>query len=584
MGYTGIFAEVGVIDSGVGMLNTMGNLHPAFTTGIYQAVTRMNFGNTATVDDDVIVAGGHGTHVAGVAVPQDGTYKGMAPDADLYGAKVVNANGSISNAAIANAAVWTLNSNADVVNLSIGADQTTSNGTDAQLQRLIDFLVDNPGRTAGAVSDTMDERFSVFAASGNGTQFNPATAAEPSNPVNSTASGYNIIAVGATDTPNYNRLVNWSSRRGNVNYGADTQPGQAGVDDDGDMTTDEADEFGAPGSDDSLSNPVTLRAKPDIVAPGVGIISVNNDWGEVVTAPPVVGVNEPEGNNDNNSADGDDDTFDFVTQSGTSQATPHVTGVAALLVDARYQYPLNNPAAPPLLEPGTPASADLDHKVIKSVLLTGTDKAGRDPSNPGVARDRDNSVWSNTQAQPLDDGLGAGQLDAMKAMTLYLNGEENPSNVTGETVDHIAWDIDTLAPGDESKAYTLTKRLPANSWITATLTWDRHVIWTDTDTDNVVELTDTFAYQPLDDLDLFLWRGKWDNLTNLIAASTSTIDNVEHLHFQIPTTDFYTLRTRLYWGDGEVYSLSWWTVPEPATLDLLLIGLIGVLKLRRPRG
>jgi subtilisin family serine protease len=349
------------------------------------------------------------------------------------------------------------------------------------------------------------------------------------------------------------------------------------VDDDGDMTTDEADEFGAPMSDDSLSTPNTLRSKPDLVAPGVGIISVNNDWGEIVAAPPIVGDTEGEGDDDGNSADGDDDTFDFVTQSGTSQATPHVTGVAALLVDASRQ--LNHP---PLLEAGTPATADIDHKVIKSVLLTSTDKVGHSPNKMGVTRDRDNSVWSNTQTQPLDDGLGAGQLDALNAMTLYLEGEENPSNVTGETVDNIAWDIHNVAPGaDDTRAYTMTHRLPAYSWLTATLTWDRHVIWTDSDTDNVVDFTDAFAYQPLDDLDLFLWQGKWDNLTNLIASSTSSIDNVEHIHFQIPATDFYTLRTRLMGGDGEVYSLSWWTVPEPATFALVVIGLIGLLPIRR---
>ncbi|NJD53718.1 MAG: hypothetical protein FIB07_12725 [Candidatus Methanoperedens sp.] len=57
----------------------------------------------------------------------------------------------------------------------------------------------------------------------------------------------------------------------------------------------------------------TGRIKPDIMAPGSSITSAYNNW---------EGVNP-----------------DFVTKSGTSMATPHISGVAALLMSAGVYYP-----------------------------------------------------------------------------------------------------------------------------------------------------------------------------------------------------------------------------------------------------
>ena len=99
----------------------------------------------------------------------------------------------------------------------------------------------------------------------------------------------------------------------------------------------------------------TYRAKPDLTAPGVGIVGARAGGG---TADP------------------------YTTMDGTSQATPHVTGAAALL---RQQHP------------------DWDWQRIKTTLMTTADV--------------------HTTVRPVSNEEGAGQLDLRGATseTLVLN-------------------------------------------------------------------------------------------------------------------------------------------------------------------
>ncbi|MEH7475797.1 S8 family serine peptidase, partial [Priestia megaterium] len=71
----------------------------------------------------------------------------------------------------------------------------------------------------------------------------------------------------------------------------------------------------------SSTGPVTgsLAIKPDVVAPGVDIFS---------TAP--YDIWEPDNKGDY--------SYDYQTMSGTSMATPHVAGMAALILSAHPNY------------------------------------------------------------------------------------------------------------------------------------------------------------------------------------------------------------------------------------------------------
>ncbi|MBU3941465.1 MAG: S8 family peptidase [Nanoarchaeota archaeon] len=68
-------------------------------------------------NDDPFDDYGHGTHVAGIAA---GKNCGVAPDATLYAVKVLDSNGSGSDATVAAGIEWALLNNVDVASMSLG--------------------------------------------------------------------------------------------------------------------------------------------------------------------------------------------------------------------------------------------------------------------------------------------------------------------------------------------------------------------------------------------------------------------------------------------------------------------------------
>ncbi|WP_338316069.1 S8 family serine peptidase [Streptomyces bohaiensis] len=80
-----------------------------------------NFTDAADTDDPF----GHGTHVASIAAGtgarSDGTYRGVAPGADLLNGKVLNDDGSGMESWIIEGMEWAADSGADVINMSLGA-------------------------------------------------------------------------------------------------------------------------------------------------------------------------------------------------------------------------------------------------------------------------------------------------------------------------------------------------------------------------------------------------------------------------------------------------------------------------------
>ena len=68
---------------------------------------------------------GHGTWVAGV-IGANGKFLGIAPECELYVAKVLGDDGVGSYKWLCDALVWGLEEDVDIVNLSLGGDFKTS--------------------------------------------------------------------------------------------------------------------------------------------------------------------------------------------------------------------------------------------------------------------------------------------------------------------------------------------------------------------------------------------------------------------------------------------------------------------------
>ena len=84
--------------------------------------------NLSNSRHDVIDQNGHGTHVAGIiaAVDNEEGMIGVAPEADLYVAKVLGDNGSGGMNNIVRGIRWAVAQNVDVINLSLGTQSQPS--------------------------------------------------------------------------------------------------------------------------------------------------------------------------------------------------------------------------------------------------------------------------------------------------------------------------------------------------------------------------------------------------------------------------------------------------------------------------
>jgi len=220
-GVTGNGVKVCVVDTGVD--DTHPNLNPL--------IAQYDFVNN---DSDATDDEGHGTHVAGIIASRHSTYRGVAPDASLMAAKVLDNTGTGFMSDVIAGIDWCVANGADVINLSLGGGVFT--GTcDSQPDAI-------------AVNNAVNSGVVVAAASGNNGFINAIAAP---------ACASKAIAVGAIDQ------------------------------------TDGRTPFSNEG------------VELDVVAPGVSIVSLNA---------PINGGG-------------------LVALTGTSMATPHVAGLAALLSD-----------------------------------------------------------------------------------------------------------------------------------------------------------------------------------------------------------------------------------------------------------
>jgi len=134
-GFKGTGIKVAVVDTGIDPT------HPDFAGRII--ATKSFIGGDSAVDDN-----GHGTHVAGIVLgsgaKSNGKYVGVAPEAHLYAAKVLDARGGGSMSGVMAGIEWAvLEQKVQIINLSLGSD-TSCDGTDA-LSTLCDEAVQQAG-------------------------------------------------------------------------------------------------------------------------------------------------------------------------------------------------------------------------------------------------------------------------------------------------------------------------------------------------------------------------------------------------------------------------------------------------------
>lgn len=205
---------------------------------------------------------GHGTHVAGIlagnGTASNGLYAGMAPGADLLIGKVLDREGNGNVDHVLNGVEWILSEQTRrgirIVNISVG----TQPDLGAPQKRM--FL--------DAVEDMWDSGLVVVVSAGN---YGPGegTVAVP-------GSSRKVITVGVPDT----ELPLVQKRKKNVNYSGRGPTKECVV-------------------------------KPDVFAPGTGIISCNGKYGRPGEHP-------------------------YTMKTGTSMATPVVSGAIACLLS---KYP-----------------------------------------------------------------------------------------------------------------------------------------------------------------------------------------------------------------------------------------------------
>jgi len=289
-GYRGAGIKIAIVDTGIDRnhLDFAGRIvaGASFVGGDY--------------DDD----NGHGTHVAGIVAgdgfAENGKYQGVAPEASLYLAKVLDRDGSGAMSGVMAGVEWAVDQEVQVINLSLGGSGS-SDGKDAL------SLTCNAAVARNII---------VCVAAGN-----EGPGAET---VGSPGAAADVITVGAVDRSD--RMASFSSR--------------------------------GPTADG--------RVKPDICFPGTDIVSARAAGTSMGTP-----VNDR-----------------YTAASGTSMATPHASGVAALL----------RQAVPTL----TPLQAKL------ALMETALD-LGQDKNAQGSGRARADLALAKAKGEPVpqpppDDG------------------------------------------------------------------------------------------------------------------------------------------------------------------------------------
>ena len=212
----------------------------------------------------------------------------------------------------------------------------------------------------------------------------------------------------------------------------------------------------------------------------------------------------------------------------TSWSTPQVTGCVAVLLEQADAMGRDDDASPDRRAARS--------EVVKALLMGGAHK----PAD-----------WGPGEGEPLDRRWGAGIVDLDRALLMLDGGNTAP----GQTTQRYAWAAHALA-ADQQHAFTFTT-LADQGEACFTLVWNRKVAGgTVTLRHNVTGASRTAWNNSagLADLDLELVRVDADGVGQVVAASTSTVDNVEVIYLRELPAGTWSVRVK---RRPDAYKIAW---------------------------
>jgi hypothetical protein len=209
--------------------------------------------------------------------------------------------------------------------------------------------------------------------------------------------------------------------------------------------------------------------------------------------------------------------------------------------------------------------------VIKAVLINSADKIqdqgnGKNLEMSKTILDPFGKTWLDSEAYtnqniPLSLYIGAGQLNAYRAFQQYQAGSQSPINGIAN-IKAIGWDSNFVTQ-NQYQDYNFAAPLSADSFIAATLTWDRQVKLNDTNNNGIYDIGEDFKNEGFNKISLHLMRSQDNDINQSVWSSISQVDNLQHIFIKIPATGKYKLRVLSKSSEAnspsQRYAIAWWT-------------------------